>query len=57
MPIIPAILAVFWWIAIWGLFEIFTEHKTRDEKMKIYLVILGILIVLVCFFPTLVHRF
>jgi hypothetical protein len=57
MPIIPAILAVFWWIAIWGLFDIYTENKTKNQKIKIYLVLLGIIFVIVCFFPWLLYRF
>jgi hypothetical protein len=57
MPFLAAILVVFWWIAIWGLFEAYTENKSRDEKIKLYLIILGIIIVFVCFFPKLIHRF
>ena len=57
MPIIPAILAIAWWIAIWGLFDIYTEDKTKDEKIKIYLVMLGVVFSIVLFFPHLLHRF
>jgi hypothetical protein len=57
MTILFAIIVVFWWIAIWGIFDIYTEHKTRDEKLKIYAVMLGIILVIVCFFPTLMYRF
>jgi hypothetical protein len=57
MPIFPAILAVFWWIALWGLFDAYTEHFTKEEKIKTYLLILGIIIVIVCFFPKLMYRF
>jgi hypothetical protein len=57
MYIIPAVLAVFWWIAIWGLFDIYTENLPKNKKIKTYLIILGIIIVLVCFFPKLINRF
>lgn len=57
MNIVPVVLGVFWWIAIWGLFDIYTENKTTDEKIKIYLVLLGILIVLLCFFPKWINHF
>jgi hypothetical protein len=56
MLFLPAITVIFWWIAIWGLFEVYTEDKTKDEKIKLYLIILGIIIVLICFFPKLLHR-
>jgi hypothetical protein len=57
MPIIPALLAVFWWIAIWGLFDIYTEDKSKNQKIKIYLIMLGMLIAILCFFPNLINRF
>ena len=57
MLLIPAIIVVLWWIAVWGLFDLYTENKTRDEKLKIYLVLLGIITVIVCFFPHLIRRF
>lgn len=57
MNIVPVVLGVFWWIAIWGLFDIYTENKTTDEKIKIYLVLLGILIVILCFFPKWINHF
>ena len=56
MLLIPALVIIFWWIAIWGIFDIYTENKTKDEKFKIYMVIIGIIIVIICFFPKLIHN-
>jgi hypothetical protein len=55
MYIIPAILAVFWWIAIWGLFDIYTENKTKHEKIKLYLLMIGFIIIILCFFPKVIN--
>lgn len=57
MLLIPAIIVVLWWIAIWGLFDLYTENKTRDEKIKIYLILLGLITIIICFFPQLIRRF
>lgn len=51
MTIIFATLAILWWIAIWGLFDIMTQHYTDDEKVKLYLIMLGFVVIIVCFFP------
>ena len=56
MQFIWAILIIFWWIAIWGLFDMYTENKTKNEKIKIYLIILGIIISIICFNPQLIKR-
>ena len=56
MQFIWAILIIFWWIAIWGLFDMYTENKTKNEKIKIYLIILGIITSIVCFHPQLIKR-
>jgi len=57
MQLISAILIIFWWIAVWGLFDIYTENKTKDEKIKIYFIILGIVTAFICFYPQLINRF
>jgi hypothetical protein len=57
MYVLATFAVVFFWIAIWGLFDTYTEHLTKDEKTKLYLVILGIIIVIVCFFPKVLHKF
>lgn len=57
MQFISALLVIFWWIAIWGIFDIYTEGKTRDEKLHIYLLLLAIIAAAFCFYPDLLHRF
>ena len=56
MSIIFAILATLWWISIWGLVEIATKKYTDEEKMRLYFIILGIIIVAVCFFPRVINH-
>lgn len=56
MLLISALVIIFWWIAIWGIFDIYTENKTKDEKIKIYMVIIGIIFIIICFFPKLIHN-
>jgi predicted membrane channel-forming protein YqfA (hemolysin III family) len=56
MLIVSAIVAIIWWIAIWGLFDIYTEDKPKDEKIKIYLVMLGLVLCIILFFPHLINR-
>ena len=55
MLLISALVIIFWWIAIWGIFDIYTENKTKDEKIKIYMIIIGIIFIIICFFPKLIH--
>ena len=56
MTIIFAILATLWWLSIWGIFEILTDKYTNDEKMKLYLLMLGVIIVVICFFPKVINH-
>lgn len=51
MTIIFATLAILWWIAIWGIFEIITQDYTDNEKLKLYFIMLGFVIIIFCFFP------
>jgi hypothetical protein len=57
MSILFALLGTLWWISIWGLFEIATKRFTEQEKLKTYIVIIGIAIVIVCFFPKILRYF
>ena len=51
MTIFFVILATLWWLAIWGIFEIITKNYTDTQKMCIYIVILGIVLITIAFFP------
>lgn len=51
MTIFFVILATLWWLAIWGLFEILTKHYTEEEKLRTYIIILGIVFITIAFFP------
>lgn len=54
MKLIYAFLGVFWWIAIWGIFELHTADKTKEERMKIYTTILMCLLIVACIVPAFV---
>jgi hypothetical protein len=57
MQILFAIVALFWWIAVWGLKDLLIEHWTKQEKMYFYLIILALIGVIVWRFPHIVGRF
>ena len=57
MQILFAIVALFWWIAVWGLKDLLIEHWTKQEKMYFYLVILALIGLIVWRFPHIVGRF
>jgi len=57
MQIAFAIIAVFWWIAIWGLSDIMVEDWTRESKIKLYMATLVGIGIIVWLFPDIVKRF
>jgi hypothetical protein len=56
MTILFAILATLWWLAIWGTFDIFTKHYTEREKLTVYVVIMGVVLVTIAFFPKILNH-
>lgn len=57
MQILFALIAIFWWIAIWGLKDILVEHWTRTEKFYLYISILSFVGIIVYVFPDIIKRF
>jgi len=57
MQIAFAIIAVFWWIAIWGLSDLLVENWTREQKFKLYVAMLIVVGIIVFVFPEIVMRF
>jgi hypothetical protein len=57
MQIIFAIIAIFWWIAIWGLKDILVQDWSREQKLYLYVSILVIVSIIVYNFPKIVKRF
>jgi len=51
MTIVFAILATLWWLAIWGIFELYTKEYSDDEKLRTYITILGVVCITIAFFP------
>jgi hypothetical protein len=57
MQIIFAVIAIFWWIAIWGLKDILVESWSREQKFYLYISILILVAIIVLMFPDIVKRF
>lgn len=56
MQIAFATVAIFWWIAIWGLSDVWTHDWTGEQKVKLYIsMIIGVLII-IWMFPNIVHK-
>ncbi len=56
MQIAFALIAVFWWIAIWNLFDIAVENWTREQRIHLYVAMLIAVAVIVMLFPEIVTR-
>jgi hypothetical protein len=56
MQILFALVAVLWWVALWGLIDIATEDWTRAEKVQLYVGILLAVMLIVIFFPRVLGR-
>lgn len=56
MQIAFALIAVFWWIAIWGLSDLLTEDWTRTQKFELYVAMLLAIGVIVWMFPSTIKR-
>jgi hypothetical protein len=56
MQIIFAVIAIFWWIAIWGLKDILVESWSREQKFYLYVSILVLVAIVVLMFPDIVKR-
>lgn len=56
MILMFALIVIFWWIAIWGLFELTIKDYTDNDKAKVYLFIIAIIIIIVCFFPRILYH-
>jgi len=57
MQILFAVIAIFWWIAIWGLKDILVEHWSREEKFYLYISILAVVAMIVLMYPDIIKRF
>ncbi len=56
MKIAFALVAIFWWISIWGLIDIGTEDWSRTEKAHLYVGTLLVITLIYIFFPTALQR-
>ena len=57
MQIVFAVIAVFWWIAVWGLSDLMVEDWTREAKVHLYIATLIVIATIVWFYPNIVRRF
>ena len=56
MQIAFALIAVFWWVAIWGLIELMVEGWTRKQRFMLYVAMLALILVTVLIFPDFANR-
>ena len=56
MKVTFALIAIFWWIAVWGLSDLLTENWSRSEKFYLYIAILIGVAVVVQLFPSIMDR-
>ena len=56
MQIVFAIIAIFWWIAIWGLHDILVEEWSKEQKFYLYVTILVLVSIIVLIFPNIIKR-
>jgi len=56
MKVFAILLAIFLWIAIWGIFDICTEKYTSNEKLCIYFIMMIFVIIVVFAFPKLLDH-
>jgi len=56
MQIAFATIAIFWWIAVWGLSDVLTQDWSNDEKITLYVAIIAIISVIVFIKPSIIER-
>jgi hypothetical protein len=56
MQIVFAIIAIFWWIAIWGLNDILVESWSKEQKFYLYVSIVVLVAIIVLIFPDIIKR-
>ena len=56
MQIAFATIAIFWWIAVWGLSDVLTQNWSDEEKITLYISIIAIISVIVFIKPSIIER-
>ena len=56
MKLAFAVVAVFWWIAIWGLSDVLTEHWSRESKIEFYIGLLVLIAIIIWLVPSTLDR-
>ncbi len=56
MQIAFATVAIFWWIAVWGLSDVWTHHWTDEQKVQLYVSMLVGVLIVIWMFPKIVHN-
>jgi hypothetical protein len=57
MQIAFAALAIFWWIAVWGLSDLLTENWSESARFWYYIGLLALVAFVVFLKPDIVQRF
>lgn len=56
MQIAFALVAVFWWVAIWGLIELITETWTKKGRFMLYIAMIALILIMTQLFPKFAER-
>ena len=52
-----ALIAVMWWVATWGLTDLMIEGWSRQRKFVFFISLLGLILILLQFFPEILPKF
>ena len=56
MRIAFATIAIFWWIAIWGVSDVLTHNWSDEEKLTLYISIIVIISIIVLIKPSIIEH-
>lgn len=46
-----AIIALLWWVSMWGLIDLSIEDMTKKQKFIVFISLLGVVFILMQLFP------
>jgi len=56
MQLLFATIAVFWWVAIWGLTDLLTDSWTRRQRFYLYIGMIALIVLTLWIFPDFINH-
>jgi len=56
MQILFALLVIFWWIGVWGMFDLLTAEWDNDEKFRLYIGLIILVLSFLVLYPEMINR-